>query len=312
MKNDNCDGFPYILEYICCDLCGRNESKTVYIKKGSVLPIEFNIVQCSNCNLVYTNPRPPVGYTKFIYSDKYYDGNGCDPFFNGKNDAKIKDAEILIEAIKAYFIESGRTQSIPLNLIEAGGGSGLITSASIKSGFKSIMTDLSADAIKKAKNNGINCLLGELDSKELFHLHGQVDVIVANEVVEHVYAPGKFFNDVNRLLRPGGLFIFTTGNFSETVLHGKNWGYMTIPDAHLYYFQKSTMDEYLKISGFSSRVDVYGYYSRNHFALRLMKKMGVKVSVGRPKRWLEKIIYTYIFKLVEKLLFRRRFDWAVK
>ncbi len=50
MRGNN---FPYLLEYVNCDLCGANQPKTRYVKRGSALPIDFSIVQCGSCGLVY-------------------------------------------------------------------------------------------------------------------------------------------------------------------------------------------------------------------------------------------------------------------
>jgi 2-polyprenyl-3-methyl-5-hydroxy-6-metoxy-1,4-benzoquinol methylase len=306
MKTNN---FPIHLEYICCDLCKSNETNVKYIKNGSVLPVKFNIVECSSCGLVYVNPRPDSSLTSLIYTNEYYAGQGCDPYFSAQNIKKSEDANMLIDAILAYF---GDDINKPIKLIEAGGGGGLITKIGNSRGLDCLMTDTSEDAILEAKRNQINAIHGELSSKSLDCFQGHVDVIVANEVIEHVYSPKKFLNDVHSLLRPGGLFVFTTGNYLETIIRGKNWMYMSIPDAHLYYFTKKTLDRYFLELGFHKRVDVYDFYTRNFLVLRVMKKLGFKISIGKPKSMVEKFLYTNVFKLIETCLFRKRFNWAVK
>ncbi|MFL0704289.1 class I SAM-dependent methyltransferase [Cylindrospermopsis raciborskii] len=306
------NSFPYLLEYVNCDLCGANQPKTRYVKKGSALPIDFSIVQCSNCGLVYTNPRPHPSLTHLIYTTEYYYGEGCDPVFSAEGSTKANDSEMLLDAISSYFEQVHHSPEDRKILIEAGGGAGLICKAANDRHFNSIMTDLSPDSINIARNNGINCILGELDSEELEHLHGKVDVVVANEVIEHVYSPRKFLIDVFRLLRPGGIFCYTTGNYAETRLQGKNWSYMNIPDAHIHFFTRGIMDRYLKETGFSGRVDIYSFYTKNNAGYKLMRKLGIKLSKGYPKTTMEKLFYSHIFKASEVAFFRRRFDWAIK
>jgi SAM-dependent methyltransferase len=306
MKTDN---FPIHLEYVLCDLCKSNETNVKYIKDGSVLPMKFNIVECSNCGLVYVNPRPDSSLTKLIYTSEYFLSQGCDPHFLAQSQTKTDDANMLIDAILAFF---GDGINYPIKLIEAGGGGGLITKIGSSRGLDCLMTDTSEDAILEAKRNQINAIYGELSDKSLNFCKGQVDVIVANEVIEHVYSPKTFLSDVYSLLRTGGLFVFTTGNYSETIIRGKNWGYMSIPDAHLYYFTKKTLDRYFLELGFRDRVDVYQYYTRNHLVLRVMKKLGLNISIGKPKSTMEKFLYSNVFKLIETVLFRKRFNWAVK
>lgn len=304
--------FPYLLEYVNCDLCGANQPITRYVKRGSALPIDFNIVQCGNCGLVYTNPRPHSSLIHLIYTEEYYRGEGCDTVFSAESSAKLIDSEMLLEAISTYLDQA---QSFPKDrkvLVEAGGGAGLICKAASDRNFDAVMTDLSPESISIARSNGINCILGELDSKELDHLHGKVNVVIANEVIEHVYSPRKFLVDVFRLLSPGGIFCYTTGNYSETRLQGKNWSYMDIPDAHIYFFTPSIMDRYSREIGFSNKVDVYNFYTKSNMGYKLMKKMGIKPSKGYPKTTIERLFYSIFFKASEVAFSRRRFDWVVK
>jgi len=247
-----------------------------------------------------------------IYTADYYHGEGCDPAFAAEGSTKSIDSEMLLDAICSYFDQVQYFSENRKVLVEAGGGAGLICKVANARQFDSIMTDLSPESINIARNNGINCILGELDSKELYHLHGKVDVVVANEVIEHVYSPRKFLTDVFRLLRPGGIFCYTTGNFSETRLYGKNWSYMNIPDAHIYFLSRNAMDRYLKEVGFSSKIDIYSFYTRNNVGYKVIKKLGIKLSKGYPQTSIEKFLYSYIFKASEVALSRRRFDWVVK
>jgi ubiquinone/menaquinone biosynthesis C-methylase UbiE len=47
---------------------------------------------------------------------------------------------------------------------------------------------------------------------ELPFRHSSFDLVTANMVVEHLEAPDAQFQEVNRILKPGGLFIFHTPN----------------------------------------------------------------------------------------------------
>lgn len=242
-----------------------------------------------------------------IYSADYYSGHGCDPLFEGASDSKRQDAKLLLRSIKDYLNRDS------FFMIEAGGGAGLLSELACEHGIEALMIDLSAASVDIARSKGIDCYRGEITDEHLKNHHGKVDVVVALEVLEHVYSPMKFLQAVFELLRPGGLFVFTTGNVSETRIYGARWGYMSIPEAHVYYFSTRTLRRYLSRVGFSRRVDAYKYYAKRNIAVRLLEGIGlIDTSVRiRPVGLIERAAYS-LFKGVETVSGRRRFDWAVK
>ena len=40
-----------------------------------------------------------------------------------------------------------------------------------------------------------------------------VDVVISRSVMEHIVDPGNVYREIARVLRPGGTFVFLTGNF---------------------------------------------------------------------------------------------------
>ena len=295
------------LEYCFCDYCNGNKTKELYRIPGASIKIPFSIVRCLDCGLIYVNPRPAVELTKFIYTSEYYAGEGLDPSFLGSSPDKTTDANLLLDSLTDKL---GCENFI---LVEVGGGEGVVSfEAKRREGITVLMTDLSEAAINSAREKGINALHGDLSDARLDDLRGKVDVIVATEVIEHVYEPKLFLSNVFHMLRPGGIFYFTTGNFSETRFLGSRWGYMQIPDAHLYFFSKNTMSLYLRDVGFTSFVPAYDYYVKNNVGRRFLKSLGVKVSDVKPSTKIEKFLYKVIFRGLEFALGRSRYDWAVK
>lgn len=59
--------------------------------------------------------------------------------------------------------------------------------------------------------DGVELINGDLGS---IPLPGEaVDVVMSRSVMEHVVAPREVYREMNRVLKPGGHFIFLTGNF---------------------------------------------------------------------------------------------------
>lgn len=77
------------------------------------------------------------------------------------------------------------------------------------------------------------------------------DVVTFFEVIEHLHDPKKYLNEVNRILRPGGLIVLSTGNVDslEAIVRGKQWYYFALK-FHLYFFSIKTLKHILNDCGF--------------------------------------------------------------
>ncbi|MGH2414213.1 MAG: hypothetical protein ACRDEA_11115, partial [Microcystaceae cyanobacterium] len=70
---DTLDGAAGIeLENSSCGLCGSESYKILYAAPENSLYSECCIVQCSNCGLARTNPRPTKASLMKVYTNEYY------------------------------------------------------------------------------------------------------------------------------------------------------------------------------------------------------------------------------------------------
>lgn len=91
-----------IYEYVNCDLCGIDNTEILYNVEEctGMYHHTFNLVQCKNCGLVYTNPRPPRGeIAKYYPQETYY---AYQDKFNKKDILKNKIKYFLIEIAGGY------------------------------------------------------------------------------------------------------------------------------------------------------------------------------------------------------------------
>jgi len=234
------------------------------------------------------------------------------PAFVGSNEQKEKDARLLVNTIERINKPQDHRESI--KVLEVGGGEGLISFYGLKKGFNVLMCDLSAAAVKRAQERGVPAYRGEITDTYFNNYECQFDAIVALEVIEHIYDPMNFFRRVYQLLKPSGVFVYTTGNFQETRFLGRRWGYLNIPEVHLYFYTPKTIKQYFKIAGFSKFLDPYKFYYKYNVAVRLMSKIGVIYNEEQPipSSILENITYKYMFKLLEGFLGRLRLPFAQK
>lgn len=124
--------------------------------------------------------------------------------------------------------------------------------------------DISAEAVKIANQKRIKAYCLDIENEELPFDNIFFDVIVASEVIEHIFDLDSFFNRINRVLKPDGYLILTTPNLATLgrrllLLFGKNpfietifkegWG------GHIRYFVKDSLFELLNVYGY--RVDYF-------------------------------------------------------
>lgn len=80
------------------------------------------------------------------------------------------------------------------------------------------------------------------------------DIITSFEVIEHINNPREEVRNIHKILRPGGLFHFTTPNFNATerFILKSNYNNIAYPE-HLSYYTKKTINYLLTSNGFRKK-----------------------------------------------------------
>ena len=74
--------------------------------------------------------------------------------------------------------------------------------------------DISDESLKKAENKGV--IFKKADLNDALPLESKFfDVVVSNQVIEHVYYPVKFMKEVRRIMKPHGYALISTENLSS-------------------------------------------------------------------------------------------------
>jgi hypothetical protein len=73
---------------------------------------------------------------------------------------------------------------------------------------------------------------------------------MAFEVIEHVESPTRFLNDVAKLVRPNGLLMLSTPNYSCADSFGDKWLGFTSSYEHLYFYTADVLKRLAFKSGF--------------------------------------------------------------
>ena len=104
------------------------------------------------------------------------------------------------------------------------------------------------------KSFGVNFNQGALEKMRM--PANFFDLVVLDNLIEHVPDPKLFLEKIYYLLKPGGWVVGTTPNIRsvDAKIFGKYWGGYHLP-RHLYFFNQNTIKRLLKNSGFI-RIDL--------------------------------------------------------
>lgn len=102
------------------------------------------------------------------------------------------------------------------NFLDLGCDDGVFAQHFIKRvGCKNIYgIDIDSAKIKQAKRLGIKASKSDLNTKFPFK-DNFIDVIHANQVIEHIYQIDNFISEIYRVLKPGGYAVISTENASS-------------------------------------------------------------------------------------------------
>lgn len=297
------------LEYVNCNLCEADDPRLLYRIRGAQTGGVFDIVRCRVCGLVYTNPRLRRDFAATLYNQQYYAGTGFDPAFHGTTTTRL-GTKMLLTWVRNEFLKSSETP----RLADVGGGQGAFVAYSQELGYDALLVEQAESCIQHAREQGLQVYHGEITDPFFQDKEYLYDVISAWEVLEHVYGPMDFLKQVYRLLKPGGLFIYSTGNVNEARLWRGRWGYFQIPEGHVYFYSPKTMTGFLQKAGFKRFLDPYWLYHKETAGVRFLTKVGLlnPETATHPESLIERALYSYGYKWLESLLGRRRLPFAVK
>jgi 2-polyprenyl-3-methyl-5-hydroxy-6-metoxy-1,4-benzoquinol methylase len=152
----------------------------------------------------------------------------------------------LKEILSRRVVEPSRTR-----LIDIGCGNGAVTNVLRSGGFDVVGIDPSSEGVEQARraHSGLRVELGSAYDN-LLECFGAFDVVVSLEVIEHLYSPHMFAENIERLLRPGGFAVVSTpyhGYLKNLALAitGK-WDFHHHPLAehgHIKFWSKRTLEE---------------------------------------------------------------------
>jgi len=145
----------------------------------------------------YTTEIPPLNTQLKYWNDRWRDNSS-------PNSLQRRQGDVILEYINKRSLHE-------VNILDIGCGTGWLDSELSKFGIVQGL-DLSGKAIEIAKLNNPGVKFEEIDFFEADLQNNSFDLIVAQEVIAHVYDQELFVEKVSKLLKPRGLLVVTTAN----------------------------------------------------------------------------------------------------
>jgi len=181
-------------EYVKCVVCGDERLIKRLKSFGGAL------VKCTECGLVFRNPRPTYETIREYYKESY-----SNIFYEEKIKTHRKKIflHFLANAIKSK--EGGR-------LLDVGCGYGEFLKLAKDKGWEVYGVELSNDACQYVQNKpGLNIFCGEL--KEASFPKDHFDVVTLWNVLDHTINPLEELLEIKKILKPGGFLFIRVPNF---------------------------------------------------------------------------------------------------
>ncbi|TSC89526.1 MAG: methyltransferase/methylase [Parcubacteria group bacterium Gr01-1014_3] len=225
-----------------CRVCG-SAAQFIGTKNGAAK--SFDISYCSNCGFTQVdNPREDFAD---IYNEEYYRGQGTDEKVHYVYELEHPEKTIrfyelsgIIDAVQ-YLKPGGGGK-----WLDYGCGNGALVRECRRRGIDAIGYERGW-ITRLAESKGIPVV----ESFQQF-APASFDVITATGVLEHVVNPIETLLEIRRLLKPGGLFFYETGNAAPQRGKILKWEYLR-PDIHISLYEPRTLEYALERTGFESR-----------------------------------------------------------
>ena len=267
-------------EYIACPLCGMDDTKHLFMRKdlGYKIPeIEFPVVRCRRCNLVYVNPRPNATDIHQFYPENFYS-------------ASDSPEQTILEKSKSLQGKYDKVKNInPGALLDIGCSKGEFMYMMKNKGWNVKGLDFSS---KPPNLFNLDIYYGDLDNapfeKESF------DLITLWAVLEHVYDPKRMLASIDRILKPGGKLVLLVTNFNS--IPARFMRHDDVP-RHTTLFTKRTISAMLRQTGYETEKfffgqDIFGGSVRGalNYCVKLLAGEKIEEIIAQnrtPDRWHE-------------------------
>lgn len=265
---------------VTCPACSSDEFSFRFFK------VVFRFVECNRCQTLFMTPRPSKSLMRDYYenSENYrFWATGIFP--SSESSRREKIAQPSLERILDICRQRGIERRL---LVEVGPGFGTFLSLVNKSGeFTSALgiepTPELADACRSRGLEVLEKPIEEIEPEQF----DKADVLVAFEVIEHLFSPREFLTSARKLLSDSGVLVlsFPSSAGFDISLLGANSSAVDLE--HVNLFNPYSIDILLGQTGFR----VLDCFSPGRLDVELVRKVGGSLDLDFGN-FLNRIVYS--------------------
>ena len=274
------------------DSCSHSAGKLnrLFCARDYITGDRFEIAQCGACGFTVTLPVLSFQELAAYYPAGYYGSAG------GKRFPRlVEKLQDMLYSHRVREVEKCGGGS-PGRVLDVGCGRGLLLKAFRDNGWDVLGTEMSETSAAYPRDVlNLPVRVGDLAGLKFpDHLF---DAVVMWHVLEHVIDPRAMLREVNRVLRPGGVFLVGVPNFGsfEARMCEEKWFHLDVP-RHLIQYTPESLREALAGAGFTihetsffaPEYDCFSFVQsalnscglRQNLLYNLLRGQGAKVLLG--------------------------------
>jgi 2-polyprenyl-3-methyl-5-hydroxy-6-metoxy-1,4-benzoquinol methylase len=256
------------LELVPCNLCGGSEYSLRFPSTREAAPADAvgkweayrctspgygvhpPIVQCSQCGMIYTNPRPRRDAIKHNYEIVE------DPVYLRERSAREITFEKHLKSLESFSGPGDGRQ-----LLDVGAYLGVFIEVAQQAGWDATGLEPSLWAVDYASERGLQMVRGTLE--EANFSTDSFDAVTMWDVIEHLGNPLEELCHSYRILKPGGWIAVHTMDIDSVMAKIMRGRWPWLMEMHIYYFSRVTLAQMLEQAGFRvAKVRPEGRYLR--------------------------------------------------
>jgi 2-polyprenyl-3-methyl-5-hydroxy-6-metoxy-1,4-benzoquinol methylase len=198
-----------------CPICTQEAS--LYCSKDRA-----NYFRCDFCGTIFQHPLPTLqemmDYANAEYSDGLYKE------YLEANDLKYATFEYRLNKVIEAFKKQNHSETSP-RILDVGCSNGRFIEVALRNRIDAWGLELSENAIAAA-TPAIRSRIYHGDANNIESLGAvKFDIITAFDLVEHLFDPFSFLNNLCKIVTKDGIVVITTPDASSLprILMGKNW-----------------------------------------------------------------------------------------
>ena len=227
---------------VSCPACNKENENTVFTK------FDFTFHRCSSCSTIYMSPRPSETLMSDYYlnSENYaYWAKYIFPASEATRRQKIHKP--WLERINGYCNDFNINRG---TLLEVGPGFGTFCAVVTESNFfrRVIAVEPTPELAEACRKRGVEVI--EKRIEDIGAELDTVDVVVAFEVIEHLFDPSFFLKAARSKLSKSGLLVLSCPNglgFDISILGSNS---LAVDAEHVNLFNPTSLSKLLEDLGF--------------------------------------------------------------